>query len=254
MPSGSRPASPRHCGRGATVCVTELARHPPGRTGPQVAARYAGAFPTAYQEEVSVSDAIVDIGELRALPAQPPALGLQLRAGDATRRALRLRLYRRGDPLAMSDLLPMLETSIYSAERQPYRVETMTPPNSRSRTSRCRSGGQTLDPGAVGARFEQASSRLDGRARKRRVQPGSCSPPGSTGCRPWCSRAVCRYLLQTGLPFSQRYMESVLSRQPFIAQRLSRLFEASFNRPSPPLRAMPASARSGARSTTRSTR
>src|SRR6185437_9269345 len=39
-------------------------------------------------------------------------------------------------------------------------------------------------------------------------------------------RAYCRYLLQTGVPFSQAYMERALAANPAIAAGLVRLFEA----------------------------
>ena len=41
-------------------------------------------------------------------------------------------------------------------------------------------------------------------------------------------RAYCRYLLQTGIPFSQAYMERVLVAQAPIAAALVRLFETQF--------------------------
>ena len=199
--------------------------------GAEVAARYAGAFPTAYQEEVSAKDAIMDIGELRALPAQAPALGLQLRSGDATRRALHLRLYRRGDPLAMSDLLPMLENfDLRVQNERPYRIASDANPGLWIQDLEVtHAGGQTLDPGAVGARFEQAFFAVwNGQAESDGFNRLVLAA-GLDWRQAMVLRAVCRYLLQTGLPFSQRYMESVLSRQPFIAQRLSRLFEARFD-------------------------
>src|SRR5205823_6098017 len=41
-------------------------------------------------------------------------------------------------------------------------------------------------------------------------------------------RAFCRYLLQTGVPFSQASMERALGANPGIARNLVRLFEARF--------------------------
>ena len=41
-------------------------------------------------------------------------------------------------------------------------------------------------------------------------------------------RAYCRYLLQTGIPFSQAYMERVLVAQAPITRQLVRLFETQF--------------------------
>ena len=42
-------------------------------------------------------------------------------------------------------------------------------------------------------------------------------------------RAYCRYLLQTGVPFSQAYMERTLAANTAITRNLVRLFEAHFD-------------------------
>jgi glutamate dehydrogenase len=207
-----------------------LARLPPD-VGPSVAARYASAFPAAYQEDVSAADAITDIEELRKLPAQPPALGLQLRRGDAARKVLRLRLYRRGDPLAMSDLLPMLENfDLRVQNERPYRIASDDGTGLWIQDLEVtHAGGQALDPAAVGARFEEAFFAVrNGRAESDGFNRLVLAA-GLDWRQAMVLRAVCRYLLQTGLPFSQRYMETVLSNHPAVAQRLSRLFESRFD-------------------------
>ncbi|HEX5754937.1 MAG TPA: NAD-glutamate dehydrogenase domain-containing protein, partial [Arenimonas sp.] len=42
-------------------------------------------------------------------------------------------------------------------------------------------------------------------------------------------RAYCKYLQQTGVPFSQAYMEETLARYPLIARMLAELFESRFD-------------------------
>ena len=42
-------------------------------------------------------------------------------------------------------------------------------------------------------------------------------------------RAYCKYLLQTGVPYSQAYMEETLSKHPLMARLLVELFDAMFN-------------------------
>src|SRR5690606_27198794 len=42
-------------------------------------------------------------------------------------------------------------------------------------------------------------------------------------------RGYCKYLLQTGVPFSQAYMEEALNRYPQIARQIAELFEAKFD-------------------------
>jgi glutamate dehydrogenase len=195
----------------------------------ELARDFANAFPIAYQEDVPAAVAITDIEELLALPDDARALGLQLGAGAD--QALHLRLYRRGEPLAMSDLLPLLENfDLRVLNERPYRV-------SLHETSECwiqdlevrHAAGAQVDPAVLGPRFEQAFFAVwDGRAESDGFNRLVTSA-GLEWRQAMVLRAVCRYLLQTGLPFSQRYMESVLARQPALAGRLAWLFEARFD-------------------------
>ncbi len=203
----------------------ELAARLPGER----AEGYASAFPAAYQEDVSARDAVDDIRELMALPESGTALGLGLRAGDAARKALHLRLYRRGEPVAMSDLVPLLENfDLRILNERPYRIGTghdlwvqvleVT-----------HAAGRALDPEQAGPRFEAAFfAAWNGQAESDGFNRLVLAA-GLNWRQAVVLRAVCRYLLQTGLPFSQRYMESVLARHPDIAARLAWTFEARFD-------------------------
>ncbi len=205
-----------------------LARFPEERAE-ALSARFAAAFPVAYQEEVSAADAIDDIRELEALPATAPALGLELRRGDRTRGALHLRLYRRGEPIAMSDLVPLLENfDLRILNERPYRIGA-TQDLWVQDLEVTNTGGGKFDPEQAGARFEEAFFAVwHGRA-----ESDGFNRLVVTAGLAWRQaaviRAVCRYLLQTGLPFSQRYMESVLARHPGVAARLAWTFEARFD-------------------------
>ncbi|MBR7513142.1 NAD-glutamate dehydrogenase, partial [Mycobacterium tuberculosis] len=42
-------------------------------------------------------------------------------------------------------------------------------------------------------------------------------------------RGYCKYLLQTGVPFSQAYVEATFTRYPLLARLLVELFEARFD-------------------------
>jgi glutamate dehydrogenase len=201
-----------------------------------LADRYLDAFPAAYQEDVTPAAALADLRELAALPADPAALGLQLRRGDGPQGALHLRLYRRGEPVAMSDMLPLLENfDLRILNERPYRVNAADGATLWIQDLEVRhAGGRDLDPAQAGQRFEDAFFA---------VQRGLAESDGfnrlvlAAGLD-WRQaavlRAVCRYLLQTGIPFSQRYMEEVLARNPALAARLAWTFEARFD---PDLRA-----------------
>ena len=43
-------------------------------------------------------------------------------------------------------------------------------------------------------------------------------------------RGYCKYLLQTGVPFSQAYVEGTFARYPLLARLLVELFEARFGK------------------------
>jgi len=164
-----------------------------------------------------------------ALPATSDALGLELLAGDGGR--LHLRLYRHDQPVALSDLLPLLENfDLRVLNERPYRV-TMHNGSTRwiqdleVQLADCR----RLDPAQAGPRFEAAfyavwNQQAESDGFNRLVL---CA--GLDWRQALVLRAVGRYLLQTGLPFSQRYMESVLTRNPGIAARLVWAFEARFD-------------------------
>ncbi|HQR23459.1 MAG TPA: NAD-glutamate dehydrogenase [Steroidobacteraceae bacterium] len=192
-------------------------------------ARFAAAFPPAYKDDVLARDAIDDIRELLALPESGTAVGLQLRPGDAVRKALHLRLYRRGEPIAMSDLVPMLENfDLRILNERPYRIGAGHDLWIQD-LEVTHAGGRTLDPELVGARFEDAFFAVwNGQAESDGFNRLVLAA-GLHWRQAVVLRAVCRYLLQTGLTFSQGYMESVLTRHPGIAAHLAWTFEARFD-------------------------
>jgi glutamate dehydrogenase len=207
----------------------QLLVHYPEQRAEQLADGFAAAFPTAYQEEVTARDAIFDIQELITLPKEAPALGLQLRPGDRSRKALHLRLYRRGEPIAMSDLVPMLENfDLRILNERPYRIGAGNDLWIQD-LEVTHAGGRQLDPEQAGARFEEAFFAVwNGQAESDGFNRLVLAA-GLGWRQAVVVRALCRYLLQTGLPFSQRYMESVLARHPGIAARLVWTFEARFD-------------------------
>jgi glutamate dehydrogenase len=207
-----------------------LAAQCPAAQAEALADRYAEAFPASYEEEVSAQRAIPDLLELDRLADGPEALGLALATGAGDGR-MHLRLYRRSEPMAMSDLLPLLENfDLRVLNERPYRVAT------RDGAVRwiqdvevALAGGARLDPVQAGERFEQAFFAVwEGRAESDGFNRLVLSA-GLDWRQALVLRAVCRYLLQTGLPFSQRYMESVLARHPGLAARLAWTFEARFD-------------------------
>jgi glutamate dehydrogenase len=207
-----------------------VARMPEERAG-DLAARFEGAFPVSYQEDVPAAEAIPDLLELVDLAAGPDALGLALSRGGEESRDLHLRLYRRGEPIALSDLLPLLENfGLRILNERPYHVVQKDGAEYWIQDLEVvHAEGRALEPEQVGDRFEEAffatwhgHAESDGFNRL-------VLAAGLDWRQALVLRAVCRYLLQTGLPFSQGYMESVLARHPGLAARLVWTFESRFD-------------------------
>jgi glutamate dehydrogenase len=209
----------------------ELQARLPQDQADEFARLFAGAFPVSYQEDVPAAAAIPDLLELSDLGPAPDALGLALSHGSAGPDALHLRLYRRGQPIAMSDLLPLLENfDLRIRNERPYRILNGDGTELWIQDLEVsHAGGRQLDPDQAGARFEEAFFAVwNGRAESDGFNRLVLAA-GLDWRQVLVLRAVCRYLLQTGLPFSQRYMESVLTRHPDLAARLAWLFEARFD-------------------------
>ena len=135
---------------------------------------------------MSPAAAIGDLQELAALAAGPAALGMELRPGDPVSSALHLRLYRRNEPVAMSDILPLLENfDLRILNERPYRVSPTDGSTLWLQDIEVKhAGGRILDPKQEGRRFEKRSSlRITARP-KATASIASCSPPVSTGARP----------------------------------------------------------------------
>ena len=156
---------------------------------------------------------------------------MQLRRPLEAEEALfRLKLYRSGSPIVVSDVLPLLE---HMGARWWSSIPT--------RSSR---GGPPLwiydfdlqvgdvvllDTGLVAELFQNALAQ---------VWRGEMEDDGFNrlvlrGRIPWNDvavlRAYAKYLRQTAVTFSQTYMETTLSAHPHIAARLVELFHARFD-------------------------
>ena len=209
----------------------ELTARLPAPESDALAARFLNAFPGAYQEDIRPQDAIRDLQELAALPDVPGALGMELRVGDAERGALHLRLYRRGDPVAMSDMLPLLENfDLRILNERPYRITAADDARLWIQDLEVKhAGGRTLDPVQSGKRFEDAFFAVQNGLAESDGFNRLVLAAGLDWRQTLVLRAVCRYLLQTGITFSQKYMEEVLARNPEIAARLVWTFESRFD-------------------------
>jgi glutamate dehydrogenase len=192
--------------------------------------RFAGVFPAAYTEQVSPAAALADIAELTALGPGPAAMRLRLhRASGEADTQLHLTLFRRGAAISISDVVPVMENfGLRVIAEQAYEIHW--PAGSSVRIQDFELAHATaFDIGRLGAKLTAAIES---------VWSGATENDGFNRLLPLTGlgvreimvlRACGRYLLQTGLPFSQAYIERVLQANPRLARRLFQLFDRQLN-------------------------
>ncbi|GAA3390103.1 NAD-glutamate dehydrogenase [Cryptosporangium minutisporangium] len=213
--------------------------------------RYGTAFSAAYQAEHSAAEAVEDLSRIEVLEDEGD-LGVSLyRSAD---RGLRFTVYRLGDAMALSDVLPVLHSlGVEVVDERPYRVQRADdrPTWVYDFGLRVRSavdGRQASGP--VGrAVAESGPFAAPGPVDIRRVHSamenafaacwrGECEVDGFNALvvsaeLAWDEvvvlRAYAKYLRQAGSRWSQEYVERVLAEHPKIARQLVDLFTARFD-------------------------
>ena len=193
-------------------------------------ARYAGAFPHSYQDDVAPAAALEDIDALERLQSEGPgALRLALWRGARGGR-LHLRLARSGEAVAISALVPVLENfGLRVIAERPYPVTGLPAGPAWIQDFELEHQAGAVDVARTAARFEAAFLAVWRGALENDGFNRLLFVAGLEGREIMVLRAVCRYLLQAGVPFSRASMERALAGAPRIAALLVRLFRESFD-------------------------
>lgn len=207
---------------------TLVARHGEA-AGLRMASAYGRALPAGYIEESTTEAAASDVEHLAALEG-PDDLHLSLQSVRREGRdGLRLKLYRQLDDIPLSDALPMMENlGLRVISERPYRLQVGDAPLYIQDFEVESTAGQ-IDAAGADAAFGEAFAR---------IWHGDAENDGfnrlilSAGLH-WRQvamlRGYCKYLLQTGVPFSQSYVEQTFQHYPLLARLLVELFEARFD-------------------------
>ncbi len=198
----------------------------------QLFERYAQAFPAAYTEDFSGDAAALDVSFIEAMEKEPARLHLDIYRPDPKRKEkFFLKIFRAQDAIPISDLLPMLENmGLKVIAERPYALDF---------AGGRRAWIQDLEL-VMQATPAIAFDALDREIKNAitavwtgRMDSDSFNQLTLSAGIPWrmvtVLRAYCRYLLQTGLPFSQGYIAQVLENNAHISRLLADLFNARFN-------------------------
>ncbi|MBV9655218.1 MAG: NAD-glutamate dehydrogenase [Acetobacteraceae bacterium] len=191
--------------------------------------RYRSAFAAGYAERTDAARAIGDIGLLEKLRAGA-AIAIRMQPGTAEG-GLSLRTAHRGEPLALSDVLPVLENfGLRVISELPFSVR----PADAAETCWIQdfelllAGAEPL-AAETAARFEDAFASVWSGAFENDGFNRLVFLAGLSSRQVLVLRLYCKILRQAGFAFSQRYMEDTLAAHPAIAGMLVRYFEAAFD-------------------------
>jgi len=200
--------------------------------GNELFKRYARVFPASYREDIRTREAIFDIERIDAIVSGETDMATALyRPAQFRDERMRLKICRAGEPLSLSRVVPILENmGLEVTSERPYRMRMHTEhqiyiqdldvvPHDR----------RMLDPAEHGERFQQCfretlDGELENDGHNRLVLIAGLD------CRQVVLlRACTKYLVQSGMPFSQAYMQEVLTQSPQLASALVELFTAEFD-------------------------
>ncbi len=199
--------------------------------GLELARRFGRALTSTYIEQASPEAAANDVARLAAL-TKPGQVGISLRTDPSASNCegcIEVKLFRRGDTLPLSEVLPMLEhMGLRVVTEHPYDVRVENEQFSIQDLEVRAGEGAILDEQGIGY-FTEAFER---------VWHGELENDGfnrlvlAAGLR-WKQvqmlRAYCKYLMQVGVPFSQSYVEATFARYPLLARLMVAYFEARFD-------------------------
>jgi glutamate dehydrogenase len=209
-----------------------LVGHSGEAAGLALAARYRHAFPLSYEDDVTPREVLADLADLEALRTRPdtPRLSLHRPAGQKPQR-VHLRIVKLADPVPISDVLPMLENfGLRVISERPY--ELAWPEGGAAWIQDFElehRDGLSIDIAHVEANFREAFAAAWSGAIENDGFNRLLLAAGLNAREIVVVRAYCRYLLQTGVPFSQVYMERTLSANAALARQLVRLFQTRFD-------------------------
>jgi glutamate dehydrogenase len=200
-------------------------------TGLRYAKRFGKAFPEAYKEDVSPWVAAFDVENAAAVDGGEPLRMSLYRPRKRRRGIFRFKIFRKDAPIPLSNVLPMLEDlGLHIVSERPYELVLSDDERLWIQDFDMMPGVQRdLDLESLRDRFQQAFERT----LRGQTDSDGFNQLIIAAQMDWRQvkvlRAYCKYLLQTGIPFSASYMSETLVRHPAIASLLIELFEALFD-------------------------
>src|SRR3954453_11140922 len=218
----------RQLGRGAGR-LPPAPRYPAAEAERQLA-RVADAFPAAYQEDFVAARAVDDLAHLEEV--EPGGMALRLwTPPDAAPSERRLTIYRVGQRLLLSDILPVLQhMGVDVVDERPYEIDRSGAPLAWIYDFGLTTSVEDLPLlRSLPERFTEAMGAVWRGDAENDGLGALVLLAGLNWRQVTVVRAYVQWLRQTGLPFGQDYVEATLAAHPEIVGRLVALFETRFS-------------------------
>ena len=198
--------------------------------GTELAALYGDAFPPGYRDDFTPAAAVRDVERMERLDPHGDLAMTLYRPLEASESFFCLKLLRSGQPILLSDVLPLLEDmGVKVYDERPYEVGRGTGTSAWIYDFGLTYAEGGIDLERVGDAFKDAFAHAwrgvtenDG---FNRLVLGA----DLTWREIAMLRALARYLRQIGTAFSQAYMEDTLSGHAPIVRDLVELFRTRFD-------------------------
>ncbi len=203
-----------------------------GATPAALYAKYEKAFDAGYRERTPPTETLSDIAALEKLESEPMVVRAYRKPGDDTQ-AVRIKIYKRGEPMTLSKVIPTIEnlglSVLQEASHQvsPYGDDKECCWIHDFNTEQ--SSGQPIALDEVKEAFEETIlAVLEGRTEDDGFNELVLTA-GVNWREAWLLRAAAKHHLQAGFAYSLIYIQEALANHPSIARLLITAFHARFN-------------------------
>ena len=195
--------------------------------GSRLARRYLNSFPEAYREDFSAATGAVDLVRLEALPGEQGLSLSMYEELDSARGESRVKVYRVGEHVSLSRMLPMLTSmGVEVVDERPYELDHL------SRSSYIYDFGVRYPaayPDQSRVLFQEAlQSVWDGHSETDGFN-GLVLAAGLNWRQVTVLRAYAKYMKQGSTPFALDYIHEALRANVDITRLLVGLFECRFD-------------------------
>ncbi|MCP5083797.1 MAG: NAD-glutamate dehydrogenase [Alphaproteobacteria bacterium] len=190
---------------------------------------YNEAFSVSYQAAYEPEQAIKDIGRIKSLDDGSDIALVLYRPKDVGADRVNLKLYHLGDPIRLSDRLPILEQlGLKAIDERTFTIRTNGASYVLHDIALQTADGNALDLDARGTLLEEAFQAVWTGQAENDGYNNLILKAGLTWRETALLRTLGRYLRQAGIPYSDHYLWQALIRHVVIAGNLWSMFEARF--------------------------